>query len=209
MRISIWKVSGTLTGGMLVLAVLLTAAPRPPVFQGTQIAAHEVVLALDADRTKVHWTVDSTLHEVHGTFAVKRGTVHFDPDSGKAGGEIVVLATSGDSGNGSRDQRMHREILETEKYPDAVFRPEQIKGKVMVAGKSDVELEGVISLHGGDHEITVPVHLQMDGEHWTGTAKFAVPFIQWGIKNPSNWMLKVKPVVNVDVEMSGTAKNAI
>ncbi len=70
------------------------------------------------------------MHTVHGTFALKSGTVHFDPETGKASGEIVVYAPSGESGNNSRDKRMHKEILETAKYPDVVFRPTQVEGKV-------------------------------------------------------------------------------
>jgi len=35
-----------------------------------------------------------------------------------------------------------------------------------------------------------------------------VPYIQWGIKDPSNWLLKVKPVVSVELEMTGSAKGA-
>jgi hypothetical protein len=50
----------------------------------------------------------------------------FDRDSGKAGGEIVVNARSGESGNESRDARMHKEILETAKYPEVLFRPAQV-----------------------------------------------------------------------------------
>jgi polyisoprenoid-binding protein YceI len=143
---------------------------------------------------------------VHGTFAVKSGTIHFDPETGKAGGEVIVLAKSGDSGNSSRDQRMHKEILETAKFPDAVFRPVQVEGKVARAGNSDVKLRGVISLHGAEHEIIVPVHAELESDRWEGTARFDVPYVQWGIKDPSNWLLKVKPVVNVELQMTGSAK---
>jgi polyisoprenoid-binding protein YceI len=143
---------------------------------------------------------------VHGTFAVKNGTVHFDPETGKAGGEVVVLATSGESGNGSRDARMHKEILETPKYPDAVFHPTQLEGKVAPTGTSDVKLHGVLSIHGSDHELVALVHADLSGDHWKGTSTFDVPYIQWGIKDPSNFILKVKPVVNVEFEMSGDVK---
>ena len=163
---------------------------------------------LDPSQTTLHWSVDSTMHTVHGTFLVKDGAVHFDPETGKAGGEVVVSATSGNSGNSSRDQRMHKEILETAKFPDAVFRPLQIEGKVASSGNSDVKLRGVISLHGREHEIVVPVHAELGSDRWKGTAKFDVPYIQWGIKDPSNWLLKVKPVVNVELEMTGSAKGA-
>jgi len=185
------------------LALLLSAAPTLPQQQATQTAVSEIVLTLDSAQSKVHWSVESTLHTVHGTFTVKNGTVHFDPETGKAGGEIVVFAASGESGNDSRDARMHKEILETAKYPDVVFRPTQVEGKVGQSGASDVKISGVFSIHGGDHDLTALVHAELMGDRWRGTSKFAVPYVKWGIKNPSNLLLRVKPVVNVDVEMSG------
>ena len=137
---------------------------------------------------------------------LKNGAVHFDPDSGKAGGEIVVFATSGDSGNSSRDEKMHKEVLESAKYPDVVFHPTQVEGKVARTGNSDVKLRGTFVIHGAEHELIVPVQAELVAEQWKGTAKFEVPFIKWGLKDPSNWLLKVKPIVQVEVEMAGTSK---
>lgn len=209
MPISSWKSFVTTLGAIAGIAIFLSATAAPPGSQQAALARpQEIVLELDPAHTRLHWTVDSTLHTVHGTFLVKSGAVHFDPETGKAGGEIVVLTTSGESGNGSRDQRMHKEILETAKFPDAVFRPLQIEGRVARSGDCDVKLRGVISLHGSEHEIVVPVHAELASDSWTGTAKFDVPYIQWGIKDPSNWLLKVKPVVNVELEMTGSAKGA-
>jgi polyisoprenoid-binding protein YceI len=152
--------------------------------------------------------MDSSLHTVHGTFALKSGTVHFDPETGKAGGGIVVLATSGESGNSSRDQRMHKEILETAKYPEIIFRPAQIEGKVNRSGPSDIKLAGTFSIHGADHPLTALIHVELAGDRWTGTGKFDVPYVKWGIKDPSNFLLKAKPLVNVELEMAGTITTA-
>lgn len=174
----------------------------------TRAATSEIVLILDPAQSKVHWTLDSSLHTMHGTFAVKSGTVHFNPKTGTAGGEIVVSATSGESGNKSRDARMHKEILETAKYPEAVFRPTHEQGKVALAGASQVKLDGIFIIHGSEHELTALVTVDFRGDRWTGTAKFEVPYVQWGMKSPSNFLLKVKPVVNVEMEMSGEMKAA-
>ena len=191
---------------VVALAMLLPAAPTLPQPQAAPAPTSEIVLTLDPAQTKVHWTVESTLHTVHGTFALKSGTVHFDPDNGKAGGEIAVFATSGESGNSSRDRRMHNDILETAKYPDAVFRPTRVEGKVGQSGASDVKLSGVFSIHGVDHDLTALVHAELTGDRWRGTARFEVPYVSWGIKDPSNFLLKVKPVVTVEMEMSGEIK---
>lgn len=194
------------------LAIFVSALAAPPKSQSTPVAARpvepqEIVLVLDTTHCTVHYTVDSSVHTVHGTFNLKSGTVHFDPESGKAGGEIVVYASSGESGNSSRDSRMHKEILESPKYPDVVFRPTLVEGKVARDGNSDVKLRGVMLLHGKEHEIVVPIHAQLTAEHWTGTASFPVPYIEWGLKDPSNWLLKVKPVVNIELDMAGSANS--
>ena len=115
----------------------------------------------------------------------------------------MVFAPSGESGNGSRDKRMHREILETAKYPEVVFRPTQIEGKIGQSGASDFKLNGVFSIHGADHDVSALVHTEFTGAQWRGTAKFQVPYVQWGVKDPSDFLLKVKPVVDVELEMSG------
>ena len=197
-------------GAVAVLGLLMflrAAAPLTPL-QTSPVATAETILTLDPAQSKVHWTVESTLHTVHGTFALKSGTVQFDPETGKASGEIVVYAPSGESGNDSRDKRMHKEILETAKYPDVVFRPTQVEGKVGQSGASDVKLGGVFSIHGADHDLTALVHAELMGDRWRGTGKFEVPYVMWGIKNPSNFLLKVKPVVNVELEMSGEVRAA-
>lgn len=188
---------------LVVLSIVLTTATAQSQLQSTALSTPEVVLTLDPTRSKLHWTVDSTLHTVHGTFGLKSGTVRFDRETGKADGDIVVIAPSGESGNGSRDRRMHKEILETAKYPEIVFRPTQVEGKVSQNGSSDVKLAGVFSIHGSDHDLTALVHAELAGNHWHGNCTFDVPYVKWGIKDPSNFLLKVKPVVTVTLEMSG------
>lgn len=209
MRAKDWKSLGIGAGALAGLAVLLSASAAPPrmhVEQAATTASSELSLIVDPRQSTVHWTVDSTLHTVHGTFAVKSGALHFDPETGKASGEIVVFATSGESGNSSRDEKMHKVVLESAKFPDAAFRPTQVEGKLAASGNSDVQLHGVFLLHGSEHELTVPVHAVMSSGKWKGTAKFEVPYIRWGLKDPSNWLLKVKPAVQVELDLAGAWK---
>ena len=189
---------------LLLLVVLLSAsaAHRPP--QTTaENSDSEIVLSLDPAQSKVHWTLGSTLHTVHGTFVLKRGMLRFDPATGKASGQIVADATSGESGNDSRDQKMHKEILESARYSEVVFRPDRVEGRVAAAGASSVQVHGMFLLHGAEHELTVPVRAELTPDHWKGTGKFNVPYIRWGLKNPSNFILKADPSVDVELEMKG------
>jgi len=204
----------SVTGGAaaaLALSVFLAAAlpqPQAPAKPVNQAAISEIVLTLDPAQSQVHWTLDSTLHAVHGTFSLRSGVVHFDPETGKATGEIVVYAPSGQSGNASRDKRMHKEILETAKYPDVIFRPTRVEGAVSRSGASDIRMSGTFSIHGADHDLTAVVHAELAGDRWTGTGTFQVPYVEWGIKDPSTFLLKAQPVVSVEIEMSGKIKAA-
>lgn len=211
MYISGWRSVLSSMAVILGIAILVAAAPappHPPLAQAAPAAAHEITLTFEPAQTKVHYMVDSTLHTVHGTFALKSGTLHFDPETGKADGAIVVDAASGESGNNSRDARMHKEILETWKYAEATFRPTQIDGQISLSAASDFKVKGIITLHGSDHELLVPVHSEFSREHWKGTAKFEIPYTKWEIKDPSNFFLHVNPVVNMELEMAGTEEAA-
>ena len=208
MRVSGWKAWSITAGAIAGIAVFLSASAAPPRPQALQAATQEIVLALDQSQSKVHYAVDSTLHTVHGTFNFKSGVVRIDPATGKAGGEIIVYATSGDSENSSRDEKMHKVVLESQKYSEIVFKPTLVDGKLAVSGPSDVKLHGIFSLHGSDHELVVPVHAEISGDHWQGSTKFQVPYIQWGLKDPSNFLLKVKPNVDIDLELAGSLKNS-
>jgi polyisoprenoid-binding protein YceI len=190
----------------LALVSVLSAGPSRSRSQLPNATTSEIVLAIDPAESQVHWTVDSTLHTVHGTFALKSGSLRFDPGTGRASGEIVVNAMSGESGNKSRDAKMHKDILETAKYPEVVFRPTQLEGKVAASGPSDCKVHGIFSIHGIDHEIVVPVHAEFAGAHWKETSQFEVPYVSWGIKDPSNFLLNVKPTVIVELELSGEVK---
>lgn len=203
MRVYGWKSATAAAGIIFGVAMLLSAAPAPPQPQALP-ATHEIALTLDPAQTKLHFSVDSTLHTVHGTFALKSGSLKFDPQTGKASGSIVVNTVSGETGNNSRDQRLHKEILETWKFAEATFRPSQIDGQVSLTAPSDFKVKGIITLHGTDHELVADVHSDFTGDHWKGTAKFDVPYTRWGIKDPSNFLLKVRPVVNVELELAGT-----
>jgi polyisoprenoid-binding protein YceI len=163
----------------------------------------ETTLEFDPSQTHIEWTLDSLLHTVHGTFALKRGAIHFDPVSGKAGGELVIDAASGESGSGARDRRMHKEILESQRYSEIVFVPDRVDGKIDLGGASHVNVHGQFTIHGASHDFVLPVDAKASHGQLTATSSFAVPYIQWGMKNPTTLFLKVGDAVQISITAAG------
>jgi polyisoprenoid-binding protein YceI len=176
---------------LLACAAMLAAA--------SSIPAEDTVLQIDPAQTKVEFTLAAFLHTVHGTFLLKRGNIRFDAATGKASGELVVDATSGSSGSGTRDRNMHKNVLESTRYPEIVFRPDRVEGKVTLQGTSHLELHGMFSIHGAEHEITLPAVVENDDGQYTADITFAVPYVQWGMKNPSTLFLRVSDKVEISI----------
>jgi polyisoprenoid-binding protein YceI len=163
----------------------------------------ELTLQFVPSTTSITFTLGDLVHTVHGSFNLKSGEVQYDPATGGVHGILVVDATSGQSRNRIRDRRMHREILESAKYPEITFRPDQVEGKVAGLGTSTVQVRGIFSIHGAGHEIVIPVKVQVLPDHWIADTHFTVPYVQWGIKNPSSFLLRVSESVEVDVHATG------
>jgi polyisoprenoid-binding protein YceI len=164
---------------------------------------HEVDLNFVPAKTTVNFTLGDVLHTVHGSFDVKHGAVHFDPATNNVSGEILVDATSGHSGSDGRDKKMHKEVLESGRYPDIVFRPDRVEGQVAALGASTIQVHGTFTIHGADHEITMPVRVEMTPGRWTATTRFSVPYVKWRMKNPSTFVLRVDQSVDIDIQASG------
>ncbi|HLJ44853.1 MAG TPA: YceI family protein [Bryobacteraceae bacterium] len=169
----------------------------------TALYAADSTLQLDPAQTEVHFTLPSTLHTVHGTFKLKKGAIHFDPATGEASGSIVIDATSGESGNGSRDERMHKSILESGKYTEITFSARKFTGTLAPEGDSQVDVQGVFNLHGADHDMTLTVKVHRTGDQLTATTHLVIPYVKWGLKNPSTFVLRVNDKVELDIHASG------
>ena len=161
----------------------------------------EEVFELDPAKSTVNFTLDATMHTVHGSFKAKGGSIRFDPQSGAASGKIQVDATSAESGNDSRDHKMHKEVLESEKYPEISFSPSQIVGKV--APGSNLQVQGTFRIHGSEHPLTLSVPLEISGDQLIAKFHFVVPYVEWGMKNPSTFVLRVNKEVSIDIAATG------
>jgi polyisoprenoid-binding protein YceI len=167
-------------------------------------SGQELVLRLDPAQSSIKFTLGAALHTVHGSFQIQTADLQVNPAVGRLSGEVVVNAESGETGNGMRDRKMHREVLESQRYSEITFRPDRVDGGVAEHRKSSVKVHGIFTVHGSEHEITVPADVDLAGDRWSAAAHFTIPYVKWGMQNPSTFFLHVGDEVEIDVAMVGT-----
>jgi polyisoprenoid-binding protein YceI len=166
-------------------------------------SAQQTTLRFDPAKTTIKFSLDAVMHSVHGQFRLKRSELQFDSATGVVSGEILVDAKSGVTGNAMRDRKMHKDVLESERYPEIAFLPDRVSGTVAPQGKSSVMVHGTFRIHGMDREITVPAEVEMTSDAWNAAIHFTIPYAKWGMTNPSNLFLRVSDSVEIDVAATG------
>lgn len=81
-------------------------------------------------------------------------------------------------------------------------------GSIASSGDSTMQVTGVFTLRGTPHDLTVPMQVHVDGARLSATGKFVVPYVKWGLKDPSVFILKVAKDVEIEISLSGTLSPA-
>jgi len=180
------------------IALLLTQA-----LSAQTATAPSLMLQLDPAKCGAEISLTGNMHTVEGSFRATRGTINFSAATGKADGEIVFDAASGKTGNDSRDSKMHKDVLESARFPEISFHPDRADGTLAPSGDSTLQVHGQFVIHGMEHEVTFPVQVHLEGETWTASSTFTVPYAKWGMKNPSVFILRVAGEVKVQFHAAG------
>lgn len=167
------------------------------------LAAQPLTFELDPGETSIVFRFGATLHSVQGTVQAREGKLEIDPATGAASGRIVIDMKSASTGNARRDRKMHEKILETERYPEAVFTVDRISGGILREGRSDLQLHGQLDLHGASHEIAVLAKAVAEGDRVTATGSLTIPYVEWGLDDPSFFLLRVEKQVQVEIKAAG------
>lgn len=184
----------------LVLALPLALAPAA-------LAQHQT-FTVNPDASKVGFALGGNAHHVDGTFHVQSGAIDFDRTAQTISGSVVVAAGSGNSGDQGRDKKMNTDVLDIAHYAGISFIPSSYQGTVAAGGDSNIQVTGVFTLHGTPHDLTVPMQIQIDGATLTARTHFTVPYVKWGLKDPSIFILKVAKEVDIDLTLAGSLSPA-
>jgi polyisoprenoid-binding protein YceI len=164
-------------------------------------------LTLDPAHSEIHFALGGTLHTVHGAFRLKQGEIDLSPSTSKLSGNIIVDAASGQSGNSDRDRRMTDDVLKASDFKTVAFSPTQFTGAFNPSGDSTLTVHGRFTILGNTHEIGVPMKVHVAGNQFQAAGSFTVPYVQWGLKDPSNFMLHVNKEVQIDLSLAGSLQN--
>ncbi len=170
--------------------------------------AQHQTFTVNPDASQVAFFLGGADHGTHGTFHVQSGMVDFDRTAPKISGSIVVAAGSGSTGNQSRDHKMTTEVLDTAHFAEVTFVPQSYQGTIAASGDSTIQVTGVFTLHGTPHDLTVPMQIHIDGANCTAKTHFTVPYVKWGLKDPSIFILKVAKEVSIDLTLTGNLNPA-
>jgi polyisoprenoid-binding protein YceI len=165
--------------------------------------AQRQTFALNPQASEVKITLNTTHEVVNGTFHIQSGSIEFDRGASRMSGSVVVLAGSGKTGNDSRDKRMNKDILKADQYATVSFEPKTYTGTISLSGDSNIQVTGTFTLLGTPHEITIPMLVHLEGTTATAKAHFVVPYIQWGLKDPSFMFWKADKDVAIDLSLAG------
>src|ERR1700739_1385683 len=180
---------------LAVFAIAVILAPA--------VLAQHQVFAVNPDASEVKMTLNTTHEIVNGTFHIQSGSIEFDRGAPKMSGSVVVLAGSGKTGNGSRDKKMNKEILQVEQHATVSFEPKSYAGAIPPSGDSTIQVSGICTLLGTPHEITIPMLVHLEGSTATAKTHFAVPYIQWGLKDPSFLIWKADKEAEITLALTG------
>lgn len=183
----------------LVLALLLAA----PALAG----ATEYTLTLSPESTDVSFSLKATGEDVSGHLHLRSGEIRFDPDAGTATGRIEIDALRTETGNEKRDKKMHKTVLESEAHPLIVFEPQAFEGS-LDQENGEVKLVGTVTLLGVEHPLELSATVETDGGRLSFESSFIVPFVSWGLHDPSWFVFKVAKEVDVTIAATGVVSPA-
>ena len=121
-------------------------------------------------------------------------------------GRVAESAFPNGFGLGIRRTTLQQAPVESAQYPEITFVPEQVQEQGLPQGDFKVQVLGTFTMHGAGHPLTLVVQAHRAGEQLTADTHFTIPYVSWGLKNPSSLFLRVNDTVDIAIHAAGQIK---
>lgn len=184
----------------LGLARPATACELPPL---RDPGRSRIVYRLEEGQGQVRFDAQAFMHEFTGKTSKVQGMIRLaDPDRlAEAEACIQVDAASLDTDNGTRDDIMRKDHLETARFPAMEFRLKNVERITHQAGGWEFGARGTLSLHGVTREILLPIRARQEGDSVRLTGDIPLKMTDYRIRIPTFLFFSVEDqlVVSFDV----------
>ncbi len=184
--------------GLTALAAFTIVSP---------VVAEEMVYTLDTDRSEVRIVLGAMLHTVRGSAPLGAATLTWNTETGEASGLVVIQSGLIDTGIDARNAKMHEVVLKTLEHPEIIFEATGFQLRQPGENEMRFVLKGNLTLVGVTHEIEFESHARRRGDDsWKVRADLNVPYVEWGLEDPSPTFFGVDKHVSVEVKAIGTLR---
>ena len=156
------------------------------------------------EKSQVEFISGTQLGDFRGNTHQVSGEMVVDPTKD---GATVHLTVSVDlrtltSDNALRDQHMHKDLLEVDRFPRAVFTAGKFRAAPGASKESgDGTLSGVLTLHGIERPVSLPIRFTMNGTTLQGEATLGVRLTDFNMTPPRLLGLKVRDQVTLQIHL--------
>jgi len=74
-----------------------------------------------------------------------------------------------------------------------------VEGRFASEGVTELQVHGLIKIHGAEREMMFQTRVEIKGDQLIANLHSVMPYTQWGIKNPSTFILRVSDKVQLDI----------
>ena len=153
---------------------------------------------------QVRFDAKAFMHEFTGKTTKVTGAIRLGhPDRlTEAEACVRVDAASLDTGNGTRDDIMRKEHLETATFPTADFLLRSLVGATPRPGGWEIVAKGTLSLHGVTREILLPIRARQEGDSVRLTGDIPLKMTDYRIRIPKFLFFTVEDQVVVSFDVT-------
>ncbi len=152
----------------------------------------------------ITFTSKAPLEEVVGRTNVVTGYVMLPDGVNPGSSEIHVDLASLDTGMSLRNKHMRENHLETDRFPEAVFKLTSIEipgAELKQGDKTAVLIQGTMLLHGVTKEISPLAWLTLSGDQLTIESKFSISLQDYNITRPEFLVMKLADDQRISVNL--------